>query len=73
MGLVRSESRSRIGIDWYDTEAEAEAASEKMLNNPRLAGSIADANIGFAQCGRDRGFDLKDADGNRIVFAVVTP
>lgn len=73
MPIIKSESRNRIGIDWYDTEAEAEEKAAIMLDNPDWADAIAAANIGFAQCGRDRAFDLKDADGTRYGYAVVTP
>lgn len=63
MPVVRRESRSRIGIVWYDDEAEAKAAGEAARREP---GADA-ANIGIAQVGRDPGFDRPGE------YAVVTP
>lgn len=73
MAFVKSESRCRVGISWYDNEAEAVAVAEQMMASPGLARAIADANVGYVQCGRDPAFDLKDEGGNRVAFAVVTP
>lgn len=72
MAIVKTESRNRIGIVWYDDETEAQEAADKMFET-YPAQSIADANIGYAQCGRDTGFDLKDESGAKVAFAVVTP
>jgi hypothetical protein len=72
MAVVKTESRNRIGVTWFDNEDEAdEYALQLVTLYPQDA--IAQANIGFAQCGRDRAFDLKDEEGNRTAFAVVTP
>lgn len=72
MALVKHESRSRVGVDWYDNEAEADAAADA-LEDVYGAQAIADASIGFVQVGRDPVFDLKDESGDKVAFAVVTP
>lgn len=61
--IVRRESRSRVGITWYDNEAEAIEAGERARREPGAAA----ANIGIVQVGRDRGFDRPGE------YAVVTP
>lgn len=63
MALVRSESRSRVGIDWYDNEAEADEAGRRAQASP----AAADANIGVVQVGRATGYDQPGE------YAVVTP
>lgn len=70
MARVKTESRNRIGIDWYDSEAEADAAAEA-LKAPEMARRVAEANIGIVQCGRASYFD-QEVDG-RMAYAVVTP
>ena len=72
MTITRTDSRNRVGIVWFDNEAEADKYAARMLitEHPDV---IAAANVGFAQCGRDRGFDVKDASGVVVEFAVVTP
>lgn len=70
MSKVKTESRSRIGIDWYDDEVEALEAAER-LRAPEMAQSVANANIGYVQCGRDPVFD-RVIDGVQC-YAVVTP
>lgn len=72
MAIVKQESRCRVGIVWYDTEQEAQKVSDSMFEN-YPAQSIADANIGYVQCGRDAAFDMKDESGAKVGFAVVTP
>ena len=64
------DSRSRVGINWYDSEAEADAAAAR-LREPDMAQSVADANIGMIQCGRATYFD-REVDGVQG-YAVVTP
>ncbi len=68
---VKSESRCRIGIDWYDNEAEAEAAAREVFQT-YLPESIRSANLGYVQVGRDSGFDYTDESGTKL-YAVVTP
>lgn len=72
MAITRTESRNRVGITWYETEAEAQEAAIKMFATYPPE-SIEAANAGYVQCGRDRAFDIKDDDGNTVEFAVVTP
>lgn len=63
---VRSESRICFGIDWYATEAEANAASAFVKSKGRTY------NGGFYHgrpCGRDNSWDVKDEAGNTL-FAV---
>ena len=72
MARTHTESRCRIGIDWYDNEAEAnEAAARMFATYP--AESLNGASIGYVQVGRDPGFDRKDEHGAVVEFAVVTP
>lgn len=63
MPIVRTESRSRVAIDWYDDEDEADAAGQAVKKSPGLEG----ANLGTVQVGRDRSFDRPGQ------YAVVTP
>lgn len=70
MAKVATDSRSRVAIDWYDDEAEAEGAAAR-LRKPDMAQAVAEANIGVVQCGRDPGFD-KVVEGVQW-YAVVTP
>lgn len=72
MAIVRRESRNRIGIIWFDSEQEATDFAAR-LSEEYGQDTIIDANIGFAQCGRDPVFDRKDENGKSIEFAVVTP
>lgn len=67
---VATESRSRVGISWFATEADALAATD-YWRQPQFAGSVADANIGIVQVGRCSAFD-RTVDGQRL-YAVVTP
>ena len=60
---IRSESRCRIGIDWYDDEDEATLAGEEAKRSP----GAWQANIGVTQVGRDMAFDRPGE------YAVVTP
>jgi hypothetical protein len=72
MALIDIESRSRIAIEWYDTEAEAQARAEQILATWTFA--VEKANVGYVQCGRDPGFDRRDPKtGLKIAYAVVTP
>lgn len=66
MAVVRTESRCRIGITWYDTEAEAVEADRKMSDFYSKL-SLSEANIGFAQCGRAPEHDQPGE------YAVITP
>jgi hypothetical protein len=63
MPIVRSESRCRIGIVWYDNEAEAKTAGDAARLDP---GAEA-VNIGYVQVGRDKAFDRPGE------YAVVIP
>lgn len=72
MARVRSESRCRIGIDWYDNEAEADAAAIAARQQAAIARQVG-YDFGYMSIGRDRVFDRKDEDGNTVEFAVVTP
>lgn len=65
--IVKTWSGCRIGVVWYDSEAEAEARATQIPSEP----GVAEANIGFAQCGRDRARDTV-VDG-RPAYAVVIP
>lgn len=67
MTLVDTESRSRVGIDWYDDELEAEVAGRRAQADP---GAV-EASIGYIQVGRDRGLD-RTVNGQRQ-YAVVVP
>jgi hypothetical protein len=67
MALIKQDSRSRIAIEWYDDEAEADTRAKQVLAGP----GVGAANIGYVQVGRDKGFD-QTVDGVRL-FAVVTP
>jgi hypothetical protein len=69
MARVKTESRSRVAIEWYDSEDEADSRSAEVLAGDRQA--LAQANIGFVQCGRDSAFDM-DVNGEPA-YAVVTP
>lgn len=75
MALVARDSRSRVGIEWYDSEQEADqvaaAQHQRMLVEPWFAQAVRDANIGFVQCGRRPALD-REVDGQQQ-FAVVTP
>jgi hypothetical protein len=72
MPMIRHDSRNKVGISWYDNEAEAVAAAEaqKPLVESQLRHGY---DFGYLWPGRDRGFDTKDADGNVTEWAVVTP
>lgn len=70
MARVGYSSRSRIAIEWYDDEAEAEARAKHMFET-ESAESIDAANLGYVQCGRDTGFD-RTVNGQRQ-YAVVVP
>lgn len=67
MAVVREESRCRIGIVWYDNEAEADALAAE------LAGYDGPANAGYVQVGRATSFDVKGPGGVTTEFAVVIP
>lgn len=64
--IVRTESRCRIGIAWYDNEDEANEADLKLVQHYGLW-SINAANVGFAQCGRASEHDRPGE------YAVITP
>lgn len=70
MPIVRQDSRSRVGINWYDDEAEAVAVAQT-LHTQYDRETIQQANMGFIQVGRDRSFDTV-VDG-RPAYAVVVP
>jgi hypothetical protein len=72
MTRTRTESRSRVGIQWFDNEAEANDVAAHLAETYGEE-SIADANIGFIQVGRDPALDRRDEHGAAIEFAVVTP
>ena len=65
VAIVHRESRSRIGIIWFDNEEEAKIYARDMPGFRPEA--IAEANLGIQQCGRDPGFDRPG------MYAVVTP
>lgn len=60
---IRHESRSRVGIDWYDNEAEAVEAGKVARKLP----GAEQASLGMVQVGRDKAFDRPGE------YAVVTP
>jgi hypothetical protein len=64
---IATESRCRIGIEWYTDESDAEERAAYILANV----DCTDANIGYVQCGRATSFD-RTVDNQRW-FAVVTP
>lgn len=66
MAVVRTESRCRIGITWYDSEEEAQKAAA-FYERPEYRQAVADANIGFAQVGRAPSHDRPGE------YAVITP
>jgi len=66
MAVIRSESRSRIGIDWYDNEEEAEQAA-LVAKDRGLDMQARGYDFGYMAIGRCTAFD---APGE---FAVVTP
>ena len=72
MPIVRRDSRSRFGIHWYDDEAEATAAAARIPQDYPAA-SIASANLGITQVGRDPGRDIRHENGKATEFAVVVP
>lgn len=68
--IVRTESRCRIGITWFDSEQEADekaAALLRFYSTGDRKQTLADANIGIAQCGRAPAHDRPGE------FAVITP
>jgi len=66
MPIVRRESRNRVGVVWFDNEAEADKHDREL---PLIYGpdALLDASIGFIQTGRDKGLDRPGE------YAVVTP
>lgn len=70
MALVGQESRSRIGIEWWETEEEALERAFIVLkrNDPE---TLAAANVGYVQCGRASWLD-REVNGVKQ-YAVVTP
>lgn len=60
-------SRSRVAVEWYDNEAEAEARAERAKREP----GVEAANLGIIQVGRATSFD-RTVDSQRQ-YAVVTP
>lgn len=64
---IKSWSGMRIGVQWYDDEAEADLAGEAARQSP----GAADASIGIAQVGRDPARDTT-IDG-QPGYAVVIP
>lgn len=69
---VRTDSRSKVGIEWYATEAEALARVPSVIESARR--QVAQGyDFGWLNVGRNSGFDTKDAEGNVVEFAVVTP
>lgn len=71
MAQVDYDSRSRIAIEWYDNEAEADARAA-VFREERFESQVAKANIGIVQVGRDSSFDKDGPDGQRQ-YAVVVP
>jgi hypothetical protein len=71
MALIKQESRSRFGINWYDSEDEAVA--EAQHNEEVFPLAVASVNLGFSQAGRSPDRDLKDEDGNVTGYAVIVP
>jgi hypothetical protein len=64
---VRSESRISFAIRWFATEAEAIEFAAYVAETGQTY------NGGWFHgmpCGRNRGFDVVDEDGNTIEFAV---
>lgn len=66
MAITRRDSRSRVGILWFDNEPEADEYAAT-LSVKYGSEAIANANLGIIQVGRDRAFDLPGE------YAVVTP
>lgn len=67
--MVGTESRIRIGIEWWETEEEARERATDVLNyDPEI---LAAANLGYAQCGRASWLD-REVNGVKQ-YAVVTP
>ena len=71
MPIVKRDSRCRVGVLWFDSEPEADAYWQQLKTDPAQWQSIADANIGYVQCGRSRFHDT-EVDG-KPAYAVVTP
>lgn len=55
--LVRADSRSCFGLEWYDVEAEAAAPPSGTVNGGFLHGM---------PCGRAPEFDTTEADGRKL-------
>ena len=64
---IATESRNRIGIEWYLDEADADERAAYILANV----DCTDANVGYVQCGRATYFDR--SVGGFKQYAVVTP
>ena len=66
------EGRSKIGIEWYATEADATANLPRVeADTQRKLGQGYD--FGYSWPGRAPWFDRKDEQGNVTAFAVVVP
>ena len=69
---VRSESRCRIGIDWYDNEEDAGIASALAKEQGARLASVG-YNFGYMSIGRATYFDMVDPKTEQTIYAVVTP
>lgn len=59
---VRHDSRNKVGIDWYDSEAEADEQSPRAKEQGRKA-QIEGYDFGYLSVGRDKGFDYEGCLG----------
>ena len=69
---VRSESRSRIGIDWYATEAQADEAAV-FAKEQGVRQAALGYDFGYMSIGRATYFDMIDQKTEQTIYAVVTP
>lgn len=66
---IRTESRICFGISYFATEEEADAFAEHV----RERGDTYNGGWFHGMpCGRDRGFDRRNDEGERVEFAVTT-
>jgi|TARA_R110000824_G_scaffold120382_5_gene275685 hypothetical protein len=66
---VKSDSRTCFGIEWFETEEEAEAFAKAIQKRgDRYNGGWCHGTA----CGRDYGFDHVDKETSKKLYAVTT-